>query len=73
MISRTLVILLAFGAALRRASQGAVVETIGLTALGSGLVLLRVSEKRPSFRIYAWTCFATTAISVAVVFSRRYL
>ena len=73
MISRTLVILLAFGAALMRAAQGAVVETIGLTALGAGLVLLRVSAKRPTFKTYAWACFAATAISVAIVFSRRYL
>ena len=73
MISRTLVIVLAFGAAIMRASQGAVVETIGLTALGSGLVLLRLSAKRPALQTWAWVCFAATAATVVIVFYRRYL
>jgi hypothetical protein len=72
-ISRSIVILLAFGAAALRASQGAWVETIGLVALGTGLLFLRGVKRRPEFRLYAIVCFATTAISVIVSFSRQYL
>ena len=72
MISRTLVIVLAFVAALMRAAQGAWVETAGLTGLGAGLVFLRVAERKPAARTYAWICFAVTAASMIVVFMRRY-
>ena len=73
MISRTLVIVLAFGVAVVRASQGAWVETMGLTALGAGLVLLHVARTRPAAKTLAWMCFALTAASMIVVFVRDWL
>jgi hypothetical protein len=72
LISRTLVIVLAFVAAGMRASQGAWVETVGLVGLAAGLICLQSSERRPAFKIYAWMCFAITAMSMAIVFWRMY-
>ena len=71
MISRPLVIILAFVAAGIRASQGAWPETLGLAALGSGLVILRVGDTRPAIRQYAWLCFLVTAIVIVLVLLRR--
>lgn len=73
MISRPLVIILAFVAASIRASQGAWQETIGLVALGSGLVFLKLGEERPALRQYAYLCFLLTAASVVLVLFRQYL
>jgi hypothetical protein len=70
-ISRPLVILLAFIAAGMRAVQGAWPETVGLAALGSGLVILRVAETRPALRQYAWLCFLITAAVIVLVLLRR--
>lgn len=70
MISRALVIVLAFGVALARASQGAVIETLGLTALGVGLVFLKLADSKPQLRLYAWASFGVTACAMAVVFLR---
>ena len=70
MVSRALVIVLAFGAALVRASQGAVIETVGLTALGVGLVFLKVAERKPQARALAWVSFGVTLCAMAVVFFR---
>jgi len=72
LISRTLVIVLAFVAAGMRASQGAWVETAGLVGLAAGLICLRTAERRPAFKIYAWMCFAITAMAMAIVFWRMY-
>ena len=72
-ISRALVILLAFIAAAYRASQGAWVESTGLAALGAGLVLLRAAGTRPALKRYAWLCFSVTAIAVIASFARQYL
>ena len=71
MISRSLVILLAFIAAGFRASQSAWIEVIGLVALGGGLLVLQLSVTRPRLKRFAWICFAVTAVSVIVVFLRR--
>ncbi len=71
MISRPLVILLAFIAAGIRASQGAWPETLGLAALGSGLLILRAAERRRALRQYAWLCFAVTAAVIVLVLVRR--
>ena len=71
MISRPLVIALAFIAAAIRASQGAWPEAVGLAALGSGLFLLRVGATRPALRQYAWLCFAVTAAVIVLVLLRR--
>jgi len=72
-ISRPLVIILAFVAATIRASQGAWQETVGLAALGSGLVFLKVAEARPSVKPYAYLCFLLTAASVVMLLFRQYL
>lgn len=72
MISRSIAILLAFVAAGFRASQSAWMEAIGLVALGGGLLLLQLSDTRPSLKRYAWICFAVTAVAVIAVFMRRY-
>ena len=72
MISRTLVIVLALVAAGMRASQSAWVETVGLIGLAAGLICLRAAERRPAFKVYAWMCFAITAMSMAIVFWRMY-
>ena len=73
MISRPLVIILAFVAATIRASQGAWQETVGLVALGSGLVFLKLAEARPSVKPYAYLCFLLTAVSVLMLLFRQYL
>jgi hypothetical protein len=72
-ISRPLVIILAFVAAIMRASQGAWQETIGLTALGSGLVFLKLAETRPAFKQFAYLCFLLTGASVVLLLFRQYL
>ena len=72
MISRTLVIVLAFVAAGMRASQGAWVETTGLLGLAAGLLCLRAAGQRPAFKTYAWLCFSLTAMAMAIVFWRMY-
>jgi hypothetical protein len=69
-ISRTLVIALALGAAIYRATQAAWIEAIGLAALGVGLILLTVSARRPALRRMAWLAFLLTAASVIVVLLR---
>ena len=73
MISRPLVIILAFVAATFRASQGAWQETVGLVALGSGLVFLKIAETRPALKQYAYLCFLLTGASVVLVLFRQYL
>jgi len=72
-ISRVIVIILAFGAAVYRASEGAFVEAAGLAGLGVGLWLLRVGGTRASYRNAAVGCFAVTAISILFVIIRDYL
>ena len=68
MISRVLIIVLAFGAALYRAGQGAWVESGGLFALGFGLLILRVA---PKLTWLAVASFVLTAASMLVVFLRQ--
>jgi hypothetical protein len=65
-ISRFLVIVLAFGAAAYQASRGALVESLGLACLGAGLLVLRWSERRPGLRQIAWLAFALTAVAVVL-------
>jgi hypothetical protein len=69
-ISRTLVIVLAFGAALYRAVQGAWVEAAGMASLGAGLVVFGASARRPGLRPLAWMAFLLTAASILVVLLR---
>lgn len=73
MISRPLIILLAFVAAIFRAQQQAWTEAVGLAALAAGLLLLRAAETRPALRQYAYLAFFLTAVSVISVFYRKYL
>lgn len=72
MISRYLVIVLAFVAGAMRVSQGAWVEAAGLFGLGAGLAALKVSATRPSLKPVAWFAFLVTAASIAIVLIRRF-
>lgn len=72
MISRYIVIVLAFGVALFQASRGNWLEATGLFGLGGGLALLRFGPKEPRFRRAAYVCFAVTAIAIILVLVRRY-
>ncbi len=73
MVSRFIVIILAFAAALYRLSHGAFVEAAGLAGLGGGLLCLRLAVKRPSLRYAAYMGFLLTGISILVVIIRDYL
>ena len=72
MISRYLVITLAFIAAGFRASQGAWVEAAGLASLGAGLTALKIAERWPAVKPLAYLCFLGTALSMVVVLIRQY-
>ena len=71
MISRIFVIVIALGAAAYRFATGAHLEALGLLGLGVGLVFLKVSETRPSFRRYAYLSFLLTAIVIGRVLYRN--
>ena len=71
MISRYLVIALAFIAAAVKAQQGAGVEATGLFSLGAGLAALRFARDRPGLRIAAYLCFAAMALAIGIVLIRR--
>lgn len=75
MISRYFVIGLAIVAAVLRARDHAWVETVGLSALAIGLILLRVADvkQRPELKKPAYLCFAFTLVAMGVVFQRDYL
>jgi hypothetical protein len=70
-ISRTLIIALAVFAALYRASQGAWVESTGLSALAAGLIALRLAPARPWIKPLAWVAFGITALAMLAVFLRQ--
>jgi hypothetical protein len=69
-ISRYLVIVLSFGAAFYRLSQGAWVEAIGLLGLGGGLLCLKIAERWPPFKRVAWAGFAIMGLAIGVVLVR---
>ena len=71
MISRLLVIALAFGVAVVKAMQGAWVESIGLAGLAGGLAALRFVTNRTVARPIAWGCFLVTALAIVVVLIRQ--
>lgn len=73
MFSRYLVIALALGAAVYRASQGAWIESIGLFGLGGGLVVLRLSATRPQLKPIAYLGFLVTALAMGAVLYRTYI
>jgi hypothetical protein len=70
-ISRVLVILLAFIAAGFQAGQGGYIQAVGLFGLGTGLIILKFAATRPTLRPLAWASFAVTIIAMAIVFFRR--
>jgi hypothetical protein len=70
-ISRLLVIALAFGAAVVKAMQGAWVEAVGLAGLGAGLAALRFVDNRSIARPIAWACFLVTALAIGIVLIRQ--
>jgi hypothetical protein len=69
-ISRYLIITLAFGAAAFRVTQGAWVEATGLGSLGAGLLLLKLAGARPALKPAAWVCFGITICAMGVVILR---
>jgi len=71
-ISRYLVILLAFVAAAFRVSQGAWIEATGLASLGGGLLVLKLAATRPVLKPLAYVAFLVTAFSIVVVLIRQY-
>jgi len=73
MISRYLVIALAYGAAIVQITRGAWLEAVGLLGLGAGLTFLKLAETRPALKPGAWVGFAVTAVAIVVVFVQRYL
>ena len=72
MISRYLVIVLAFVASGFRIVQGAWVEAIGLAGLGFGLALLKLAPQHPTLRPLAFLAFAVTGLSIVTVLIRMY-
>jgi hypothetical protein len=70
-ISRYLVIVLAFMAGAVRASQGAWVEAAGLFGLGAGLTLLKIAASRPGLKPVAYLAFLVTAAAIGISLVRR--
>ena len=71
MVSRYFVIGLAFVGAALRASQGAWLESAGLSSLGVGLVVLRLSAARPALKPVAYVAFGITLATFTLALSRR--
>ena len=71
MLSRVIVITLAFVAAAVQAGRGAWVEAVGLVGLGAGLVVLKIAATKPRLKPLAYAAFAVTALAMAVVLIRR--
>jgi hypothetical protein len=69
-ISRVLVIVLAFIVAAIQASRGAWIESAGLVGLGAGLLILRIWGAQPGRRWLAWPAFSITALAMVVVAMR---
>jgi hypothetical protein len=67
-ISRTLIVVVALGAALLQASRGAWIEALGLSGLGFGRLAL---DLWPAKRWIAWTAFCVTAVAMVTVLVRR--
>jgi hypothetical protein len=71
-ISRYLVIVLAFVAAGFRFLQGAWLEAVGLASLGLGLSFLKLSAHTPSLRLAAYVSFVVTALAISTALIRLY-
>jgi hypothetical protein len=74
-ISRYFVIGLALVAAALRARDHAWIETIGLSSMAVGLIVLRLADSRqqPGLKKIAWALFAVTLVTMGIVFQRDYL
>ena len=70
MISRYLVIGLAFGAAAYRFAEGAVIEALGLMGLGAGLLCLRLASQWPALRRASLLGFAVTVAAISIALYR---
>ena len=70
MISRYLVIALAFVAAALQASRGALIEASGLVGLGAGLVFLKLGTGRPQLKVLAYAAFGVTVLAMIVALIR---
>lgn len=75
MISRYFVILFAVGTAVFTGVRHEWAQTVGLSSLGIGLMLLRVADtqKAPQFRKIAWVFFAVTLVVVGIVIQQKFL
>ena len=73
MLSRYIVIALAFIGAGYRATQGAWLEAVGLFGLGAGLTLLKFSRTRPVLRSLAYLAFIVTVLALGAMLYRLYL
>ena len=71
MISRYLVIALAFGAAMFQFQRAAWLEGLGLFFLGFGLVALKIAASRLVWKRVAWVSFGATALSLVFALVRR--
>ena len=71
MISRYLLIALAFGVGVFRATQGAWLASGGLFALGGGLVVLKLAERKPGLRPLAYVCFLATVATIVIILVQR--
>jgi len=72
LISRYLVITLAFVAGAMRVSQGAWVEAAGLFGLGTGLAILKFAPGRPAIKPIAYLALLVAVLSIAIVLIRRF-
>jgi hypothetical protein len=66
-ISRYLLIVLALGLAVYRASQGAWLPASGLFAMAAGLIVLKLSERRPALKPLVYLGFAITAATIVAM------
>lgn len=73
MFSRYILMVLVFAVGAFRLTQGAFLAAGGLFAMGAGLVILKVAERKPALRPYAYACFAGTAavITYMLIEGRR--
>jgi hypothetical protein len=72
LVSRYLVIALAFIAGAMRISQGGWVEAAGLFGLGAGLAMLKLAAWRPALKPAAYVFLAITFLCIVIVLIRRF-
>jgi hypothetical protein len=66
-ISRYLLITLAFALGIYRATQGAWLASAGLFAMAAGLVVLKLAERRRALKPLAYICFAATGLTIVAI------